>query len=186
MVRNSTTVKETQRLRRAGLQCAMASLVLAVQALNAPGATACSCAGLPTIERARAVASAVFSGKVDSWEAPAPRPLSDTDTKMVDSSGDMIRYRIVPLAIWQGAAADTFVVYSARSSSSCGFEMRTGNAYLLYAVRYEEAPGGREWAGGKPSGPVLVVGRCSRNMPLANAGQDLDALGKPLWRREKE
>jgi len=164
----------------------MASLVLAMQALNAPGATACSCADLPTVERARDVASVVFSGKVVSRESPAPRPLSDTDTTLVESSGDMIRHRIVPLAIWQGAVADTFVVYSARSSISCGFEMGTGNAYLLYATRYAEAPGGREWAGGKPSGPVLVVGMCSRNMPLSIAGHDLNALGRPLWRRAKE
>lgn len=186
MFRNSSTVKKTRRPCRAGLPRAVASLVLAVQAWDVPGATACSCAGVPTVEQARQAASVVFSGKVLSREAPAPRPLSDTDTTMVESSGDMIRYRIVPLAIWQGAAADTFVVYSARSSGSCGFVMGTGNAYLLYARRHAEAPGGRDWAGGKPSGPVLVIGSCSRNTPLTNAGHELAALGAPLWRRAKE
>jgi hypothetical protein len=38
---------------------------------------------------------------------------------------------------WKGDVPDTVVVYSARSSVSCGYEFSTGDRYLVYAELYD-------------------------------------------------
>lgn len=160
------------------LHAAVAALMLCAHV-----AAACSCRGVPSVEEARASAAFVIVGRVVLAEAPAPRPASETDTTMVESTGDMIRYAIVPLESWKGPVADTLIIYSARSSSSCGFGMSSNREYLLYVSSYPEALGGREWAGGKPKGPTLTVGSCDRNKRRADAASDIRALGPATWRR---
>lgn len=147
------------------------------------------CSGVPSVDEARLSAEYVFTGRIYSIEEPGLRPISETDTRMVVSTGDMIRYLITPTATWKGAVVDTLVVYSARSSVSCGFEMMLNGEYLLYArlwdptkVHYAEI----EWAKGKPTMPVLIVDLCSRNKVLTTATQDVEELGVPVWRIEEE
>lgn len=177
--------------RRATMRAIIHSIVFAVilaaqvwWVVDAPG---CMCSGTPSVDEAQAIAACVFLGRVVSMEAPEPRPISELDNRKVISTGDIVRYVIVPSAIWKGAAADTLVVYSARGSPSCGFEMMPDGDYLLYARLWEPVTGSRddrEWAKGKPTGPVLMVDMCSRNSALISATQDIEELGEPIWRIE--
>ena len=147
-------------------------------------AVACSCRGVPSVEEARASAEWVIVGRIVLADEPAPRPLSMTDTTTVVWSSDMIRYAVVPLEGWKGPKADTLIIFSARSSASCGFGMSLNGEYLLYVNSYPEALAGREWAGGKPTGPTWTVGSCDRNKRLADAAADIRALGPATWRRK--
>jgi hypothetical protein len=166
---------------------AVISTVLATPFCWVLDATACTCSGTPTVDEERAGAACVFSCRVVAKEEAEPRYVTGANTKKYVSSADMTRYVVVPLDIWKGAAADTLVVYSARLSVSCGYEMTIGGEYLLYAVLWDpttKTNSDREWAQGKPAKPVLVVGLCSRNRPLTAAVQDIKELGESIWRRE--
>ena len=157
---------------------------IAAQILCADGAAACSCQSGMTVAEARANAKFVIVGRVVSVDNPAPQPLSMTDSTLVESTGDMVRYAILALKGWQGPIADTLIVYSARSGSSCGFKMSLDGEYLLFVRSDPEPWGGREWAGGTPSGPTLTVSLCSRNKVLAGAAVEIGALGPVTWRRK--
>jgi hypothetical protein len=161
------------------VHAAVAALILC-----ADGAAACSCQSGMSVDEARANAKFVIVGRVVSVDNPAPQPLSTTDSTLVESSGDMVRYAILPLQGWQRPITDTLIVYSARSGASCGFEMSLDGEYLLFVRSDPEPWGGREWAGGTPTGPTLTVSLCSRNKVFAEAAVAIGALGPATWRRK--
>ena len=150
---------------------------------------ACSCAGPPAVEEARAEAELVLACRVVKVEVPPP---SDPDANgMVTEYGfNMTRYTAVPLAQWKGAVSDTLIIFSRQWSASCGYVMASGGEYLLYVQRDREPPENHAeaqvWAGGAPKTPIWVVGLCSRNSALAAASEDIELLGPPIWRRDEK
>lgn len=112
----------------------------------------CSCLPPPPPREALAQAGAVFAGTVVSVRAR-------------EGEGGMGEHevRIVPTRRWKGAAADTVVVRTPDNSAACGVAFTPGESYLVYAS------GGDE--------PRVIL--CSRTRPLAQAGEDLAALGTP-------
>ena len=173
------------------IRICVALALTAIQLVAATSAVACSCMGPPPVAEALAKVDIVLTCRVLRAAVPPPHPLSDSDTTRVISSGDMVRYVLQPLAVWKGAVSDTIVVYSARSSISCGYEMVPGNEYLLFIrahrefARRGERDLGIVWAGGKPNGAIWEVGLCDRNKPVEKAADDLAELGRALWLREE-
>jgi hypothetical protein len=165
-------------LRQAIYICA----VLLAGLVSARGAFACSCDRTPTVAEARTRAERVFVGRVIRVDEPPPRQMNGVKSSRVISSGDMLRYTLLPILVWKGAPADTLMVYSARNSPSCGFEMATGEVYLLFPrlVTPWIAPG-CEWAKGLPTGDVLIVNICTRNKRFSESAEDVLMLGLPVW-----
>ncbi len=162
------------------VQAAIAALIL-----WADGAAACSCLSGMSVDEARANAKFVIVGRVVSVDVPAPRPLSRTDSTLVRSqSGLMVRYSILPLKGWQWPVTDTLIIHSALEGGSCGSRMSLDGEYLLFVRSDPEPWGGREWAGGTPTGPILTVGLCSLNKLFARATAEIGALGPATWRRK--
>lgn len=116
-------------------------------------AHACSCIvpGSPQEEMARA--SAVLAGRVLQI---------DTAAGAVLSTADPIRVTMQVEKVWKGSADATQVLVTSRDSASCGYSFVEGEEYLVYASVQDGA---------------LQVSLCSRTAPLANAGEDLTALG---------
>ena len=143
--------------------------VLLLQNICGGEALACSCSHLPTMDEARIDADYIVAGRIIRVDAPPPRRMAGEKSSNIVSSADMLRYTVVPLLVWKGAPADTLVVFSARDSASCGYEMTIGCTYLLYPqliaapLRFK-----CEWAGGTPTGDVLAVpsrGRSGTSAP---------------------
>lgn len=64
--------------------------------------------------------------------------------------------------IWKGPEGSSLTLTTSESSASCGYEFVQGESYLVYGM----AQDGR-----------LTTNLCTRTVLLANAGEDLDALG---------
>ncbi len=116
---------------------------------------ACSCIMPPAPEQALADASAVFAGQVVD---AAPEAEGE-----VVSSADPIAYTFEVSEVWKGEATPTVIIRTARDSASCGFSFVAGESYVVYATESEG---------------VLSTNLCSRTAPLANAEEDLTALGE--------
>jgi hypothetical protein len=117
-------------------------------------AYACSCMipGPPLQEMANS--AAVFSGRVVHMEAPTGPMISSADPVLVvfDVS-----------EVWKGPEEAQIRLTTARDSASCGYEFMMGEEYLVYAYTQDNG---------------LAAGLCTRTMLLANAGEDLAALGE--------
>ncbi|MEW5930677.1 MAG: hypothetical protein AB1941_24720 [Gemmatimonadota bacterium] len=125
-----------------------------------PAAARCSCIPPRPPGEALAQADAVFAGRV----------VSVTERREEDPGhpgGPYLEVRIVPGRRWKGAAADTVTVRTADNSAACGYAFETGGEYLVYAAGED----------------ALRVNLCSRTRPLADAGEDLAALGAPAVTR---
>jgi hypothetical protein len=125
-----------------------ASLVVSAPAL------ACKCM-FPPVEAAREDASAVFEGRVLGIE--------DVDAGAAPSMGR----RSITLSVvrtWKGLDHDERVtVYTNESSAACGYAFAKDTSYLVYARTSDDKQ--------------LHVSSCSRTKPLADASEDLTALG---------
>ena len=109
---------------------------------------ACSCVPPPAPERAVAEADAVFLARVIAFEEmPAQQ---------------WRLARLEPIEIWKGRLAEADSVYTSWSSASCGCYFEAGETYLIYAYQQEH---GRLW-----------THLCTRNAPIAEAGEDLEYL----------
>lgn len=159
-----------------GVRAGLLSVALVASLLLAGGpyagtAHACSCAGVPTVEGQFAGSDAVFSGEMvrGGIEDPAPE-----DGTMVGG----IEFRVDET--WKGVSGGSAVVYGQDTiyygeleegetyvASSCAYPFEKGERYLVYASRYEDG---------------FRVEGCGRTTPLANAGEDLRALGPPTAR----
>jgi hypothetical protein len=65
--------------------------------------------------------------------------------------------------VWKGPVESTLLVQTARDSAACGYAFEIGREYLVYA-------------GGSPE--ALEVNLCSRTRLMAEAGEDVAALGE--------
>lgn len=115
-------------------------------------ARACSCMKLTPAEGLSS-AYAVFIGEVTKIEP-------NTATKF---GGIEITLRVSK--VWKGEVGEQVKVRTAGTSAACGYRFVEGERYLVYADRDEADP--------------MRVSLCSRTALVANAGQDLDFLGKP-------
>jgi hypothetical protein len=70
-----------------------------------------------------------------------------------------VRFSVV--TAWRGVDTREVTVSTHRSSAMCGYPFQEGEEYLVYAR----------------GGEGLTVSLCSRTAPLADAGEDLAALG---------
>ncbi|MET0341421.1 MAG: hypothetical protein ABW252_10480 [Polyangiales bacterium] len=117
-------------------------------------ALACSCA-FPPLAAAREGAAAVFEGRV----------LAVSTIKHADAGAERA-VREITLSVvrsWKGLDKnEQVVVRTSAESSLCGYGFTKGKSYLVFA---NDEPGG------------LAVNACSRTRPVAQAGEDLTALG---------
>ena len=129
-----------------------AALGAALFLVSAP-ALACSCV-FPSVEAAREDAAALFEGRV----------LDVADLRV--DGGPELAEREVKLAVvrsWKGLDKNEQVTLRTNAQGSlCGYAFAKGTSYLVYA----EHDGGQ-----------LSVSACSRTRPMADAGEDLIALG---------
>lgn len=165
------------------LTCCVAAITLACLPERS---AACTCVGVG-YERSFSRATYVFAGRVVHRLAPDSSDLIRArGTVRYWSSGDMIRWTIVPTASWKGSTADTFFVYSEAGEATCGYGFTVGEEYIVHAViRSVEWAKGRAYAGGAAL-PVMTTGLCSGNSPLARATEALAFLGPPVWERNEQ
>ena len=115
-------------------------------------ALACSCARpLPPLE-AKERAAAVFSGTVISQERSPQQRDRFQDIK--------VNFRVQ--RVWKGDIGNTVTISTNRSSAACGINFRNRQRYLVYAFDNRNE---------------LTTNLCSRTKLLANAREDLRALG---------
>lgn len=125
-----------------------------------PASPRCSCIPPAAPREALGQADAVFAGRV----------VSVTERREEDPGhpgGPHLEVRIVPQRRWKGAPTDTVVVRTADNSAACGYPFEAGGEYLVYAAGED----------------ALRVVSCSRTRLLAQAGEDLAALGAPAVTR---
>jgi uncharacterized protein (TIGR03382 family) len=135
------------RLHWLALSCALALTAL----LRATPAQACKCM-LPTVDAARQDSSAIFEGRVLGVQEQA-----------AENAMPVHRVTLAVVRTWKGLERDEQIdVFTNTQSASCGYTFAKETSYLVYARESE----GR-----------LHVSLCSRTRPLADASEDLVALG---------
>ncbi|KOO52009.1 hypothetical protein [Viridibacillus arvi] len=117
---------------------------------------ACSCSQPDPPKEALKGSSAVFSGKVIDT-------VDRNKNNVIQSSADPITILFDVDKSWKGVDQTQVIVYTERSSASCGYGFSLNEKYLVYA--YEE-------------NGELRVNACSRTAPLSGAKEDIQALGK--------
>jgi hypothetical protein len=123
-------------------------VVLGAGALQQPRAAyACSCMAPPPPLEARDGSAAVFAGQVAGITPNGP-------------SGVLVTFDLQQS--WKGPAGPQLTIATGADSAGCGFTFTQGEQYLVYGFAQE----GQLW-----------TSLCSRTAPLANAGDDLAALG---------
>lgn len=133
------------------LRSLFASLLLAlsVVVVGAAPSFACSCAGgAPEdfVDRA----DVVMLGTVTDREGPPWRP--------VMSSADLATYTVEVETVFKGDAAPTTYIQTADSGASCGLEgIKTGDRYVLFADRQDDALRANLCGGSAPATDQLVA-----------------------------
>ena len=114
---------------------------------------ACSCRppGTPTEELGQA--DAVFLATVVDVNVPSGP---------ITGSGDSTTVTLDVATVWKGQITRTLVLTTPGSSASCGVSFEQGKAYVVY---------------GRLSEGSLTTNLCSRTRPIADAAEDLAALG---------
>jgi hypothetical protein len=121
-------------------------------AWNAP-ARACKCRPL-SVEEGTTEASAIFEGRVTKLADETPGDGKPPPGKLVTFS--LVR-------TWKGLESEeTITLRTSESSASCGYAFELNTSYLVYATGTPDA---------------LSVTSCSRTRPMADAAEDLAALG---------
>lgn len=133
---------------------AMAALVILgmLSVWTSQPAHACSCMAPPPPQEALEQSDEVFTGEV---------------VEISEISGQSLSVRFSVSEVWKGVEQREIEVATPNNSAACGFSFEEGGEYLVYT---NENMGGR--------GTDTSTGLCSRTADLANAGDDLDALGK--------
>ena len=119
---------------------------------------ACSCAEPYPVQQELENSSEVFSGKVIEI-------VDQNKNVFSQSSADLVAVLFEVEQSWKGLNQKQVVVYTERSSASCGFEFALNEEYLVYA---------REDSG------TLKAGLCSRTTLLSSADTDLVELGEGI------
>jgi hypothetical protein len=145
-------IKATSRARSGSLsRIALAWLGASALLASAPGwrstAAACDCAPL-TPSAAYRRADAVFEGRVRGLEPSA-------------QAGAPQRVRFEVVRAWKGVGHEQLELTTA-ANAGCGAELALDHSYFVYAVEQEGH---------------LMLGPCSRTRPMADADEDLQALG---------
>ncbi|MFE6167366.1 hypothetical protein ACFVP8_05720 [Viridibacillus arvi] len=117
---------------------------------------ACSCSQPDPPKEALKDSSAVFSGKVIDT-------VDRNKNNEIQSSADPIAILFDVDKSWKGVHQKQVIVYSERSSASCGYGFSLNEKYLVYAYKDDGE---------------LRVNACSRTAPLSGAKEDIQALGK--------
>ncbi|MFB5284479.1 hypothetical protein [Peribacillus sp. Hz7] len=123
---------------------------------SANNSYACSCVQPDSVKEELERNSAVFSGKVVEI-------VDENKNKSMQSSADSIAILFEVEETWKGLDQTQVIVYTERSSASCGYEFTLHKEYLVYAHEIDGA---------------LRVSLCSRTTSLSTAKKDLDELGK--------
>lgn len=128
------------------------TLAVLIPLFLAAAAYACSCAPPPPPKEALEKATAVFSGKVLKIEKDGEYELAVTFA--VDRQ-------------WKGIADKEVVVRTGTNDGICGYKFKKGTSYLIYAheTKREELK-------------YLVTNICTRTAAVADAKEDLKALGE--------
>lgn len=117
---------------------------------------ACSCIQPGTAIEELERSDFVFSGKVID--------IIDSKKDAIEqSSADLIEIHFEVSNTWKGVNETEVLFYTERDSASCGFNFNINDEYLVYVNEYE----------GKKT-----VSLCSKTSLLANASEDLTALGE--------
>jgi hypothetical protein len=132
------------------------ALVMLLTTIMRPGpAFACSCMIPGPPEEALEQASVVFAGRLVDTQ----RPQAGGEVNTADLSA----YRFEVSRVWKGDVTSTVTIGSAMSSASCGYEFVIGEEYIVYGFEQDG---------------IVQTGLCTRTAPLANADEDLAALGE--------
>jgi hypothetical protein len=123
--------------------------------LNVTPAMACSCFPVRSPEEEMNDSTAVFSGQVIQIEGPDPLG------GMV-STVDQLTVTFAVYEIWKGPQINPLIIQTARDSATCGYHFEVGQDYLVYAH-------------GNSSN--LQTNICTRTSLLANANEDIQAIG---------
>ena len=128
-------------------------MLLALLTAVQPGCVyACSCLPPGPPEQALAESGAVFSGTVTAVARPA------------NVGGNTpVRVTFTVARVWKGPEQVTMIINTPDSSASCGVEFVENGEYLVYARNVEG---------------TFQATLCSRTTQLANAGEDIAALGE--------
>jgi len=143
------------------LKMFFAALLIAVPAAlfaaDAPDASACSCAMIPSLAQAAERADAVFAGKVTKIEEPFA-------ARVIRSSADPIYVSFEVERVWKGNVGADAVISTAQESASCGYPyFDSGKSFLVFA--YEEEG-------------ELKTGLCSGTGPADDMQKIVDELGE--------
>lgn len=137
----------------ARFRCSLFVIALALGVAWGAPARACKCRPLSVAE-AGSEATTIFEGRV---------------TKIADEAqveGGPPAGKLVTLSLvrtWKGLEnEETITLHTSESSASCGYPFELDKSYLLYAQGALDA---------------LTVSTCSRTRPMAEANEDLAALG---------
>ena len=117
---------------------------------------ACDCSKPDNVTEEVDRHTAVFSGKVIEM-------VDKNAGSQMQSSADLIAVLFEVEESWKGINQTQVIVYTERSSASCGYEFSLENKYLVYA---------------KDIDGELKVSNCSRTTPLSFADEDIAELGK--------
>jgi len=117
---------------------------------------ACSCDMPGNAQEELDRSSAVFSGEVIGI-------LDKNKNGYIQSSADPIAVLFEVEETWKGVTQSQVIVYTAKDSTSCGYQFALNTKYLVYA--YE-------------SDGSLNTSICSKTTPLTLAVDDMDELGE--------
>lgn len=132
---------------------ALSALALVLAAGWAAPALACKCRP-QTVEEAKGEATALFEGRVVEIADEAPTDGGPPPGK---------RVTLALVRVWKGLENEERVTLRTNeSSASCGYAFAADSSYLVYAAG---------------SLQDLQVSSCSRTRPMAEAAEDLGALG---------
>lgn len=134
---------------RSALLAILAVMGAAALAYQPRAAYACSCAPPRPPLEARDGSVAVFAGTVSAIVPATP-----------DGGSLLVTFDLQQT--WKGPEGPQLTIATPEGSAACGYEFTQGEQYLVYAV----AQGGQ-----------IQTSLCSRTAPLADAGEDLAALG---------
>ncbi|WP_165774722.1 hypothetical protein [Candidatus Viridilinea mediisalina] len=113
-------------------------------------AHACSCEPLPNPLEAHSQAALVFAGRVHTIVG---NPADEGASLMM--TFDLHE-------VWKGPEQPQVTLLTPSGSANCGYPFEHGTSYLVYAV---------------VEGVELTTSSCTRTTPLANASNDIAALG---------
>ena len=130
----------------------------------------CDCVDFSSPTEARDAAAAVVHIRVERIEQGVPPP-SDSPAPPAPNSGpnaprrlyEWRRVQVRVLRVWKGNFGERATIFTSNAGIGCGYPFARGQEYLAYVVRGAHGH--------------LITSVCSRTRPMAEARDDLAALG---------